>query len=1015
MALLSRVSASHLPRSLTGPLPAPRRHALAWAAATLLAAPSAQALDSFTSNTPVFVGAWFNGLFTEVHEFGTLLDWAGWCNAHIGSQCSNHRYWNVAGNWDHGAVPGGFSDVRIEAGHTVRIGQYDSLYQGQLSGVASAAALTATGRVELYGLLSVGNASFADLHNDRDNHGTLVTTGLSAIGLLSSGAGRFLGPGGTTRVQAFTPSPVLGLFEPVVGSGHTFVFLGNNLTAPSRVGPVHGDRSGQRNALAMPAPSVTASAGLRVQLHPSARFINAGNLHLGGGSVGLQGSATFAELPVFINQGQLQGSGNISGAKFENQGSVLLDAGNFMNLGTWGVHRGRFSGAVGSIMGFAGLGSAGHTFLPGSQTHSLGEVNFGVGNHRVQGSFSAGSVNSNGGGTLVFEGGRPDIGSLRLSAGGTLALRSAAGAAIQSLLIDGDFTRLDVAAGAPLDLQALRLLRGSLNPLSAVNIGGPIVWASGGLSGNGPVTVAAGSSWQLLAGDRIMRGQVSNSANLSWEGGQFIEWTGRFVHQASAQFDIGGDFNSAGGVGGKLVNNGTLSKLAGAGRSTLAMGFDTPGGTLRALVGTLALTGGGTHTDARFSASPGAAIELAGGTTLGGSVQVSGPLHLTGGNFTLLRGTAYAHAAGNRFDVADLSILPLAQLSVADALRLSGSASNLGSFTPASHVQIQGDFLQQGNFDLNPGKSLYVGGSFSNHRALTVQGAELSAGVLVNQARIDLVGSSTLSVGRLDNHGTLVLGPANGFPGVRAWFYSGSNSGTLRVDGGLVDVDAHDLRNTGLISNEATWYAGGSFSQAAGGRFDNAGRPADAGRQHHPVRDLGAAQQRQPAAAGQHAGRAPGRPDLGAGQLCAVGRRQRHRRPLAGGRRHQHPGLHAQGHGHPGRRCLHRCRRPVDAGQLTGHDDGAGQCRPARRAGPGDRQPHAVRPPGGLGPLLCASHGDRPELRPRLPAARPGRRPTGLAQHRWQRQPERCHPECQRLARALAGHAVAPGPDPAEQ
>ena len=107
MALLSRVSASHLPRSLTGPLPAPRRHALAWAAATLLAAPSAQALDSFTSNTPVFVGAWFNGLFTEVHEFGTLLDWAGWCNAHIGSQCSNHRYWNVAGNWDHGAVPGG--------------------------------------------------------------------------------------------------------------------------------------------------------------------------------------------------------------------------------------------------------------------------------------------------------------------------------------------------------------------------------------------------------------------------------------------------------------------------------------------------------------------------------------------------------------------------------------------------------------------------------------------------------------------------------------------------------------------------------------------------------------------------------------------------------------------------------------------------------------------------------------------------------------------------------------------
>ena len=137
MTPISPFCASHHPaHTRKSPLRTPRRHALAWAAAALLAAPSAQALDSFTSNTPVFVGAWFNGVFTEVHEFQFALDWAGWCNARIGAQCSNHRYWNVAGNWDQGAVPGRFSDVRIEAGHTVRIGQYDSLYQGQLSGVA---------------------------------------------------------------------------------------------------------------------------------------------------------------------------------------------------------------------------------------------------------------------------------------------------------------------------------------------------------------------------------------------------------------------------------------------------------------------------------------------------------------------------------------------------------------------------------------------------------------------------------------------------------------------------------------------------------------------------------------------------------------------------------------------------------------------------------------------------------------------------------------------------------------
>ena len=824
----SLIGASRPARRRPTALRLPRRHAVAWAAAALLAAPAAQALDIFTSNTPVFVGAWFNGVFTEVQEFGTALDWAGWCNAHIGSQCSKHRYWNVAGNWDHGAVPGTFSDVRIEAGHTVRIGQYNSIYQGQLPGVAVAATLTGTGRVELYGLLRVGNASFADLHNDRDNNGTLQTTGLSSISLLSSGAGRFLGQGGTTRVLAFTPSPVRGLFEPVVGAGHTFEFLGSNLAGPGAAGPARDARSG----LAMPAvnpqananANANASAGLNVQLHPTARFINSGSLHLGGGAVGLQGTATFAELPVFVNLGQLQGSGSISGVKFENPGTVLVDTGQAMALGSWGEHSGQFTGAAGSTLGFAGLGSAGHRFLPGSQVQSLGAVNFGVGKHRVQGGFSAGSVDSRAGGTLVFDGGRPAIGSLALSGGGTLALRSAGGASLQSLSIDSDFSRVDVETVAPLDLQALRLLRGSFNAQAPVSIGGAIEWTNGWLVGSGPVTVAATGSWQLGAGDRGFRSPVTNSANLSWEGGRFTEWSGRFTHQAGAQFDILGDFNSAGGVGGQLINLGTVSKLGGAGRSQLAMPFDTIGGSVRSLSGTLALTGGGTHRSATFSASPGAAIELAGGTTFGGSIKVSGPLHLTGGDFTLLRGTTYAHAAGNRFDVADLSILPLAQLSMADAVRINGNASNFGSLLPASHVQIQGDLLQQGNFDLNPGKYLYVGGRLTNHRALTVQDADLSAGVLLNHARIDLRGSGTLSVGSLDNRGSLVLGPANGFPGVRAFVYGGSNGGTLRVDGNFVAVDAYDLRNTGQISNEGYWYAGFSFSQTAGGRFDNAGQ-----------------------------------------------------------------------------------------------------------------------------------------------------------------------------------------------
>ncbi|MBC7955401.1 MAG: hypothetical protein H7Y33_05990, partial [Cytophagales bacterium] len=80
----------------------------------------------------------------------------------------------------------------------------------------------------------------------------------------------------------------------------------------------------------------------------------------------------------------------------------------------------------------------------------------------------------------------------------------------------------------------------------------------------------------------------------------------------------------------------------------------------------------------------------------------------------------------------------------------------------------------------------------------------------------------------LDNLGTLVLGPANGFPGVGAIIGgvgNSSNSGTLRVDGSAVGVSSNGFfQNRGVIHNEGTWYAGGNFSQVGNGRFSNAGR-----------------------------------------------------------------------------------------------------------------------------------------------------------------------------------------------
>ena len=790
-----------------------RRHALALAAAALLATPTARALDIFTGNAPVYAAAWFNGAFTEVHEFQFALDWQGWCNAHAGSHCSSHRYWGAAGNWNNGVVPGASSDVRISAPDTVRVGLYFSQFLGNVSGAAPVASVSAEGRVELYGSLAVGNGAFADLWNDRDNQGTLITTGLSTVGLLSSGAGRFRGQGGTTIVQAFTPSPVRGLFEPIVGSGHTFQFIGSSLAASMAPGSV--PRAG----------AAAASVGVAILLEPTARFINGGALDLGGGTIGLQGTANFLELPTVINTGTLQGMGSIGGVKFENLGQVLLSAGQSMSLGNWGEHTGSFSGGAGSTLGFAGIGSAGHRFAPGSQISTTGAVNFGFGDHLVQGSFSAGSVNHGGFGSLGFEGSRPQIGSLTLGNGGTVAFRNAAGAAIGELSIDNNFSRVDVQTGAPLELQRLRLVAGSFNGRAPVRIANNVEWSSGWLINTEPTTVTG--DWQLLPGTRGLRANVSNSGNLSWTGGNFSEWSGQFTHQAGRQFDIWGDFNSAGGVGGKLLNSGSVTKRSGTGRSELAMSFDTIGGTVRALSGTLALTGGGTHTDASFAASAGAAIELAGGTTFGGLINTSGRLNLTGGDFTLLKGSTYLHAAGNRFDVATVRIDAGAQLSVVDALTTTGSLYNLGTFTPSSHVLIGGDFLQQGSFALNPGKDLFVYGSFDSSQPLTVSDAFLQVDRLINRSTLKVIGSSNFSTTTLDNRGTLVLGPANGFPAVLASIggvgSSSSNSGTLRVDGATVDVRSRDLNNTSLISNEGSWLADGDFFHTAGGRLVNAG------------------------------------------------------------------------------------------------------------------------------------------------------------------------------------------------
>jgi len=313
-----------------------------------------------------------------------LLDWQGWCNARAGAVCNRDAYWNVAGNWENNAIPNGLStDVRIGVGQTVRLSDYRSIYRGYISSSASAGFVFAEGRVEIgnYGRLTVGNGGFADLYFFPG--GSLETSGLSTVYNLSSGAGEFRGAG-VTELRAWQPS-TLGQLDLFVKSGHTL-------------------------RLASGAPSTAVP---RVRMEPNARLENTGVLNLDGGDVSLQGTANGLTLPVFDNLGTLFGAGSVQTTRFNNNGSVLVAAGDALRIGMFGTHTGSFVAGLGSSLSFGGTFTGGaNTFQTGSSLMSAGSVFADRGSHVVNGNWDVATLEARGG-SITFNS-TPRIQDLRV-------------------------------------------------------------------------------------------------------------------------------------------------------------------------------------------------------------------------------------------------------------------------------------------------------------------------------------------------------------------------------------------------------------------------------------------------------------------------------------------------------------------------------------------------------------------------------------------------------------------------
>jgi len=800
-----------VPRLKNRPALRPLTLAAAMTLACLAGGPS-QALDVFTGARPVYLGSWYNGSFTEVREFQFALDWQGWCNSHIGSNCQSITYWNVAGNWDGNAIPNALSgDARVEAGRTVRVGGLNSVYLGFIPDFAKVNTLSAQGRVEISSQLSVANASFADLY--MYSFAKLDTTGQSTVLNLSSGLGEFSGVGGITQLQGWQPN-TLGRLDLLVKTGH-------------------------RLELAADAPATQ----LQIRLEPTVQMRNIGTLRSGGGSIGLQGTANPTTLPTFTNAGSLSGSLSLDGVRFNNSGSVQLGQDEHIHIGPVGDHTGSFIGGINSWISFGGFAGVGHHFGPPSSVVSSGQVFAGRGRHVVSGSWNVARTQVDSGGNLTFDGLTPSMDELRVTGNLSRATINPA-VQLQDLLID-DLGAVSLVGG-PSQTQRLVLSSGGLD-VNGLRVAQRFDWHSGYIGGAGPLRLPAQTT--LHDGGRTLATSVLLDGRLDWEGGSFGQWSGAFTVLPTGRFVLAGDFNSAGG-GGSITNFGIIEKTAGTGRATWGMGVHSNGGLTKVQSGVLAWTGGGTHLDATFEIASGAALELSGGTVFGGSVTKTGKLEIVGGSFELLAGTAYSHGSGHRFEPGDVQVRSGANLYLPDPVRLGGnvgiagilrtgnaitvggSMTNTGQFLPGSNVSIDGGFYQNGVFVLPPGASLYVGAFFDNNRALTLSNSPLIVGgSLYNNAPLTLDGAINAQINDLRNSSTLHLQPTPGANTV--WIGQGDNNGTLRVDGAQLDVNIGGaFVNNGSIVNEGFWRVSGgfgpggnpsSFVNQAGSHFDNRG------------------------------------------------------------------------------------------------------------------------------------------------------------------------------------------------
>jgi len=403
-------------------------------------------------------------------------------------------------------------------------------------------------------------------------------------------------------------------------------------------------------------------------------------------------------------------------------------------------------------------------------------------------------------------------------------------------------TRANFQNGATFSGSGVTRIEGNATTLSGTSTilsGGKVELAGGTLAGTGSFIGAGTFYWSsgsasgehtigarlfiTGANDKAMAGRLVNtSTNGVWTGTGTLTFRAGSVFQNTGSLQADTDaaaYNITGGTPiPRFQNTGTFIKSGGTNETLFhaangGVAFDNAG-IILAQTGTIALGGGGSHSNGTFNATSGARIELyAGSHSIDAAATFTGAgrTRITGGGVTINNCTNIV-SSGGTFELASGS------------LSGNGGLAGLGTFN-WSGGQISGALALQSNLTTTcsgAADKQLAAGTISNFGTLIWTGtglvrASANSGIhnhgtfnLQNDSGFfNYTGGSPNPL--LNNIGTIRKTVATGETVVRA-----ENNGWVFANSGLVDIQ------TGVLSSRSQFNlnANGTFSGAGVTRID---------------------------------------------------------------------------------------------------------------------------------------------------------------------------------------------------